>query len=706
MINNMKNIIHKTSRSRYSFLLFLNFLTFGSPLIVYAQNSSNDVMASEEDFYEIITIPAPADVALEVSGIAPLPSGDIVVTTRFGEVWLVENPSMEGINPAHFKKIASGLHTPMGITYKDGKFYVAQRSELTELSDTNGDEIIDRFRTFCSFSMSGNYCEYVHGPILTPDGNFWVNMNLADNGYLTREPFFGEMGHHAPWKGWAVEVTSEGELQPFASGLRSPAGMGIGEDGTKYYSENQGGWVGTGYVTTIEEGDFFGHPSSLKSSSLPKSNNSLAPEDIPDRDSLMLHDAVKILPQLKMPSVRLPHGVMGISLSWILEDNTGGEFGPFGDQLFVADQGQSKIMRIFLEKVKGKMQGAAFQFRKGFRSGIIRSSWGIDGSMYIGMSDRGWNALGSEPDGLQRLVWTGRIPFEVKAIRAKSDGFELEFTKPVDLSSARSAESYNLSSFDYLYRKEYGSPLMDQKEEPVKGIIVSKDGLKVRLVLKEELRSGYIYEISTPGIISSENQSILHPEAFYSLNQIPEGEKANLSDRQKVNVNQIEPEPVDKNHHENSVADKNSITRIPEIWEGDKKHMTSLPDNWEKGPDKVISIGTEPGMQYDIEQFEVKAGSRVKLIFTNSDDLLHNLVITTPGSATMVGEKALEMGINGPRQDYVPEVEQVLFYINILEPGNSQEIYFTVPSEPGDYQFVCTFPGHYITMRGIMKVVQ
>lgn len=646
--------------------------------------------ATEADYYRIVTVPSPADIALEVSGMHLQPSGDLILTTRYGDIWLVEDPYMEGPARPEFKKMATGLHTPLGITVKNGKYYVAQRSELTELSDTDGDEVFDKFRTFCTFAMSGNYCEYVHGPILLPDGSFWVNMNLADNGYLTREPFYGEMGHHAPWKGWAMRITPNGQMEPIASGLRSPPGMGIGKDGTLYYSENQGGWVGTGFVSTVEEGDFFGHPSSLKSASLPGANAPVTAEDIPDRDSLMLHEAIEIVPELKMPSVRLPHGVMGTSLSWILEDTTDGAFGPFENQLFVADQGQSKIMRVFMEEVKGKMQGAAFQFREGFESGIIRSTWGIDGSMFVGMSDRGWNALGTEPDGLQRLVWTGKLPFEVKAIRAKPDGFELEFTKPVDPATAQAAQSYQLSSFDYLYRKEYGSPLIDQKPSALKGIILSEDRMHVRLVLNEPLRAGYIYQITTSGVQSAQGNHILHPEAFYSLNQIPSGSQAVLSDERII----------DNQQKKSTTTDQSGVSG-PQ-----NKHQTTLPEDWENGADQVVNIGTEPGLKYDIDQFQVKAGSRVKLVFTNSDDMLHNVVITPPGQATPVGKMALEMGIDGPKNDYVPSTQQVLFHTSLVQPGSTETIFFRVPNEPGEYQFVCTYPGHYITMRGIMKVVE
>jgi azurin len=433
-------------------------------------------------------------------------------------------------------------------------------------------------------------------------------------------------------------------------------------------------------VSTVDEGDFFGHPSSLKSAGLPGANTRIREKDIPVQDSLMMHEAVEMLPELKMPSVRLPHGVMGTSLSWILEDTTSGAFGPFEGQLFVADQGQSKIMRIFMEEVKGE----------GFESGIIRSTWGIDGSMFVGMSDRGWNALGTEPDGLQRLVWTGKTPFEVKAIQAKPDGFELEFTKPVDPETARVATSYELSSFDYLYRKEYGSPLIDQQPSSLQGVILSEDRLKAQLVLKEPLRAGYIYQITTSGIQSEQGENILHPEAFYSLNQIPSGPKASLAEEQVLN----EQQP------------KSTIETEEKSSDPLKKHQTSLPEGWENGADQVVNIGTNPGLKYDIEQFQVKAGSKIKLVFTNSDDMLHNMIITPPGQADPVGEMALDMGIDGPKNDYVPSTDKVLFYTSLLQPGSSQSIYFTAPSEPGDYQYVCTYPGHYITMRGIMQVVR
>ena len=75
---------------------------------------------------------------------------------------------------------------------------------------------------------------------------------------------------------------------------------------------------------------------------------------------------------IKSPAVWLPHGIMGVSTSEIITDDTKGEFGPFAGQVFVGDQGMSKIARVFLEKINGKYQGASFEFRSGFRSGVLR----------------------------------------------------------------------------------------------------------------------------------------------------------------------------------------------------------------------------------------------------------------------------------------------------------------------------------------------
>ena len=117
---------------------------------------------------------------------------------------------------------------------------------------------------------------------------------------------------------------------------------------------------------------------------------------------------------------------MGISTADMVEDNSAGKFGPFEGQLFVGDQGHSKIMRVFLEKINGQYQGICFPFREGFQSGILRMRWGLDASMCVGMTSRGWSSTGKDEFGLQRLEWTGKTPFEIKTVKSMPDGFLVE----------------------------------------------------------------------------------------------------------------------------------------------------------------------------------------------------------------------------------------------------------------------------------------
>jgi azurin len=129
-----------------------------------------------------------------------------------------------------------------------------------------------------------------------------------------------------------------------------------------------------------------------------------------------------------------------------------------------------------------------------------------------------------------------------------------------------------------------------------------------------------------------------------------------------------------------------------------------MPASWSNGPDKTITLGTSMGMRYDQANLDVRPGQKVRLIFNNYDDMQHNIVIVKPGSTDKVGEAAARLGIAGNKMNYVPETDQVLFHSSIIQPTSNESIYFEVPAFEGDYGFVCTMPGHYMLMRGILRV--
>ena len=467
----------------YSLLAILLILPMG----VLAQKKSGK---TEQDYYEIKTLPIPKDIYLEIGGIATMPDGRIAVSSRRGEIWIIENPYQKDNHQVHYKRFASGLHEVLGLAYKDGAFYCSQRGELTKITDTDRDGVADLYVPIYQFELSGNYHEYTYGPVFDKNGDMLVTLNLAWIG-------FGE-GKFSKWRGWLLKIKPDGTMEPHSAGLRSPAGYSINEEGDIFYGENQGDWVGSGRVTHLAKGDFAGNPGGLKWAKEPNSPFKLTLEEIQDNGAPMYEAAAKVK-NLKLPAVWFPHAIMGISTADILQDTTKGKFSPFPGQYFVADQGQSKVMRMGLEKVNGVYQGFCINYREGFQSGILRERFGLDGSMFVGMTSRGWGSTGKDDFGLQRLFWNGEMPFEIENIHAKSDGFELSFTQAVDVNSVKKAASYALRSYIYKYQHQYGSPIIELKDLKISAIEVSADKRKVRLVI-DGIRQYYIHEFKLEGI--------------------------------------------------------------------------------------------------------------------------------------------------------------------------------------------------------------
>ena len=646
-------------------ILVLLTAWLGSPLL--AQDP--EIAQRESAYYTISTVPIPDDVQLEVGGLAFTNDNQLGVSTRRGEIWLIDNPQSQ--QPT-FRRYASGLHEPLGLAYRQGSFYTTQRAELTKLTDTNRDGRADVFRTIYTWPLSGNYHEYSYGPLFLPDGDMLVTLNLS---------WVGEGASLSKWRGWMLKISEEGQMTPIATGLRSPAGFGFNANGDVFYAENQGDWIASGRITHLEEGDFAGNPAGLRWTDDTASPLKMKRKYVPDSVGLM-HEFAQNFASMKLPTVWFPHTIMGISTSDIVTDTTGGAFGPFVGQLLVGDQGHSKIMRVFLEKVNGEYQGACFAFKEGFASGLLRMRWGPDNALYVGMTSRGWQSTGPEPYGLQRLRWTGEMPFEIKTMRAQSNGFLLEFTQPVDEATAALPESYAMTSFTYKYHRTYGSEIINQQPCAVQRVEVSADRLSARLFVSG-LREGYIHELKADGVRNQQNQPLLHTAAYYTLNNRPEGET------------------LDDHAGHEMIADA-TLTEPRDCERNDGKRVLEMPADWDAA-DVTITVGTEPGLQYDLKSFEVREGDRVQLEFNNNDDMMHNLVVVEPNTADQVGTLAMNLGLDGPQQGYVPEVDEVLFHTCILQPGSSETIYFTAPA-PGEYTYVCTFPGHSRVMRSKMIV--
>ena len=659
---------------------------------------------TEGDYYQILPVSAPDGELIEVGGLAMMPDGRLAVCTRRGDVYLISNPGSEASVLPAFQRFATGLHEPLGLAYHQGALYCSQRGGLTKLVDTDGDQVADIYENVCTYPLSANYHEYAYGPTFDAEGNAYISLNV---GFFDPKWYLGVAA--VPFRGWVLKIKPDGSYEPFAAGVRSPAGIMITSSGKLIYGENQGDFVGSGWVTELKKGDFAGHPASLAWAAEPNSPVLARPGHMAAADGRMMLKAKDTIPGLKLPAVWFPQGIMGVSTCGLMELPKNDLFGPYGGQFLVGDQGQSKLMRMTLDDVDGTLQGACYDFRKGFLSGVLRMVTSPDGTVYVGQTSRGWSAEGKESWALQAVVYRGGTPFEIKKATAMPDGFDLELTRPVDLETAQSFASYGVTSFGYKYHPTYGSPVIGEKEHRILGIVASPDGLHVRLVV-DSLRPGYIHELKAEGLRDPEGQPLLHSVAYYTLNKIPTGDKialGTLPPAPKLKPTAV-PTPSQANalaKEPSAIAKAATTKTAPKAAPALPVHLNTMPAAWGGKADVSLSLTTKTGLKFEPAQLEVKAGARVRLTFQNPDDMLHNFVLTTPGNAVPVGEAAMKLGLKGMSLNYVPTGDKrVLAHTYVTQPQDAETIYFVAPAKKGSYPYVCTLPGHFYSMQGVLIV--
>jgi glucose/arabinose dehydrogenase/azurin len=112
-------------------------------------------------------------------------------------------------------------------------------------------------------------------------------------------------------------------------------------------------------------------------------------------------------------------------------------------------------------------------------------------------------------------------------------------------------------------------------------------------------------------------------------------------------------------------------------------------------------------MKFDLSRITVAAGEEVVIEFVNRDEMPHNLIITKEGALETVA-LAAEAMVSSPDafgKSFIPSTPEVLFAMRLLQPGETLQARFTAPKQPGNYPFVCTFPGHWRTMNGVVAVI-
>ena len=343
---------------------------------------------------------------------------------------------------------------------------------------------------------------------MQPDGSVYVALGLSASYH-----------YKAPYRGFAFQITADGETIPIATGVRSAGGVGPNEHGVMFYVESQGPWNGSCSLKHLKPSGFMGHPICFPGYDLPL-GKLLGDKPLEPKNQSRLYDEAKRIDQLVPYAVVFPYRRMGQSITAFRPDRSAGRFGPFADQLFVGDYSLSIVMRATTELVEGVWQGACYPFREGLATGILATELSDRGYLITGGTNRGWPVRGNRKYLLQRIEWTGVTPFDVHSISARKTGFAVTFTKPVTAESAQDLSNYKMRSFTHIFQKFYGSPEVDETFPTVTDVELSADGMTASLTVNG-LVEGHVHDFEFKGLRSTDGDPLVHTTAHYTLNRIP-----------------------------------------------------------------------------------------------------------------------------------------------------------------------------------------
>lgn len=430
----------------------------------------------------------------KVGGIDFLSDGRMVVSTwdPAGTVYVLDNVLGDDPEKITVTPIASGFAEPLGVKVVNDEIYILQKQELTKLIDHDGDGQMDEYKVMSNdWDVSDNFHEFAFG-LVEKDG--WLYGNLA----IGIMPGGASAKNQPKQRGNTFRVNiNTGQTEYITTGMRTPNGIGIGVDNEIFVADNQGDWLPASKIMHVQKGAWFGSRA-------------------------VDYEGTADLTETK-PLVWLPQDEIGNSPSTPLYLNDG----RYKGQMIHGEVTNGGVKRVFVEKVNGAYQGCVFRFIQGLESGVNRIQWGPDGSLYAGGvgSTGNWGHTGKLWYGLQRLKYNDKPVFEMLAVRAKSNGIEIEFTEPLREGDGWDANAYDIQQWYYQPTKEYGGPKLDETKLNIRSVNVSDDRKKVFLELDGMKENHVIYIHLLDHWLSANNNGLWSTEAWYTMNAIPENTK-------------------------------------------------------------------------------------------------------------------------------------------------------------------------------------
>jgi azurin len=383
-----------------------------------------------------------------------------------------------------------------------------------------------------------------------------------------------------------------------------------------------------------------------------------------------------------LPLAYLPRG---------LDNSSGGQavvpddrWGPLRGQLVHFSYGQGTHFLVLRDEVDRQAQGAVVPLAGEFRSGAHRGKFNPrDGQLYVsGMA--GWGTYTPDDGCFQRVRYTGQPEQLPRSFHVHENGLLVSFTRPVDAKQLDRSNQF-AQAWNYRYSSGYGS----QEYAPGHPGVVGHETLEIAGV--------HLIDATT---VFAELPGLQPVNQLHLLLQVDAGRPQELF----VTVHRLDQpftefagyRPLAKTRAAHPLlVDLTLLDRlIPNPWREARPNATAL----------AISAGKN--LTYSKDTLRAKRGGELRLTLTNPDVVPHNWVLIKPGSLARIGELTNKL-VADPEavlHQYVPRSDDVLVYTDIVPPRQQFTIYFRAPREAGRYPYLCTFPGHWMVMKGELIV--
>jgi hypothetical protein len=465
--------------------------------------------------YRVVDI-RPPGFEPQVGALAFHPGGDLYVGTfrppdgspdhdAQSALFRLRGTGGEGPAQVLVTRLPVAVPEPMGMAFVGEELFVSARDNLYRLLDRDGDGLPDAALPVTPGWIADNFHHFSPGLLHRREegadflyGTLGVSIHPRGTS-LPSPPLRGTA--------WRVRVPEAGELadlELLAGGLRMPNGIGEGPGGAIFVTDNQGSWLPANKLIHLLPGRFYGHYNPTTRH--PEKGYLGTPSLFAERGETP-------------PALFLPHQEIHRSPSQVLLFADGG---PFDGQLMVGELTMGGIQRALLEEVGGALQGAAFRFSQGFEGGVNRLARGPDGHVYVGMTgSRGnWSWRGTT-HGLQRLERRREAPpvFEMRAVRALPEGFEVEFTEPVAPASAAHPGAIRVEQWHYAPSADYGGEKKELERLEVRKLQWLDGNRRVRLAIPG-LRAGRVVYLRLD-VVAQGGERPWSTETWYTLNAVP-----------------------------------------------------------------------------------------------------------------------------------------------------------------------------------------